>query len=145
MREINGKVYEEKAPHNMEELLEIVTVLRSPEGCSWDRAQTHESMKKCLQDETEEVLQAIDNQDDKNLCEELGDLLLQVLMNAEIARERGVFTFDDVVQQLSEKLIRRHPHVFGDVKRPETPEEGLALWKEIKRKEKEAKKATSES
>lgn len=145
MREINGKVYEEKAPHNMEELLEIVTVLRSPEGCSWDRAQTHESMKKCLQDETEEVLQAIDNQDDINLCEELGDLLLQVLMNAEIARERGVFTFDDVVQQLSEKLIRRHPHVFGDVKRPETPEEGLALWKEIKRKEKEAKKAASES
>lgn len=145
MREINGKVYEEKASHNMEELLEIVTVLRSPEGCSWDRAQTHESMKKCLQDETEEVLQAIDNQDDKNLCEELGDLLLQVLMNAEIARERGAFTFDDVVQQLSEKLIRRHPHVFGDVKRPETPEEGLALWKEIKRKEKEAKKAASES
>ena len=145
MKEINGKVYEEKAPHNMEELLEIVTVLRSPEGCSWDRAQTHESMKKCLQDETEEVLQAIDNQDDKNLCEELGDLLLQVLMNAEIARERGVFTFDDVVQQLSEKLIRRHPHVFGDVKRPETPEEGLALGKEIKRKDKEAKKADSES
>lgn len=139
MREINGKVYEEKAPHTMEELLEIVTVLRSPEGCSWDRAQTHESMKKCLQDETEEVLQAIDHQDDTNLCEELGDVLLQVLMNAEIARERGAFTFEDVVQQLSEKLIRRHPHIFGDVKRPETPEEGLALWREVKRKEKEAK------
>lgn len=145
MREINGKVYEEKAPHTMEELLEIVTVLRSPEGCSWDRAQTHESMKKCLQDETDEVLQAIDNKDDVNLCEELGDLLLQVLMNAEIAKERGVFTFDDVVQQLSEKLIRRHPHVFGDIERPSSPEEGLALWKEIKRKEKEAKKAASES
>ena len=74
-------------------------------------------------DETEEVMQAIDHKDDENLCEELGDVLLQVLLNAEIAKERGAFDFQDVVQGLSEKLIRRHPHVFGDAKRPDTPEE----------------------
>ena len=72
MREINGKVYEEKKPHDMAELLEIVSILRAPDGCPWDRAQTHETMKKCLLDETEEVISAIDKKDDENLCEELG-------------------------------------------------------------------------
>jgi len=145
MREINGKTYIEEAPHDMQELLEIIEVLRSPEGCSWDREQTHESLKKCFMDETEEVMQAIDNQDDENLCEELGDVLLLVLLHTEIAKERGAFTFEDVVQGLSEKMIRRHPHVFGDVKRPETPEESLALWKEVKKKEKEKKKQKTEA
>ena len=98
MREINGKTYIEKEPHDMQELLEIVEVLRSPDGCSWDREQTHESLKKCFMDETEEVMQAIDHKDDENLCEELGDVLLQVLLNAEIAKERGAFDFQDVVQ-----------------------------------------------
>jgi MazG family protein len=140
MREINGKTYIEEAPHDMQELLEIIEVLRSPDGCSWDREQTHESLKKCFMDETEEVMQAIDHQDDENLCEELGDVLLQVLLHAEIAKERGAFTFEDVVQGLSEKLIRRHPHVFGNVKRPETPEESLALWK--KEKEKKQKRSS---
>lgn len=139
MRSINGKIHEENKPHDMEELLEIIAALRSPEGCEWDRAQTHESLKECLTDETQEVLQAIDNEDDDNLCEELGDILLQVLLHCEIAGERGAFTFDDVVQVLSDKMIRRHPHVFGDVKRPETPEESLALWKEVKQKEKQRK------
>lgn len=145
MREINGKTYIEEAPHDMQELLEIIEVLRSPDGCSWDREQTHESLKKCFMDETEEVMQAIDNQDDENLCEELGDVLLQVLLHAEIAKERGAFTFADVVQGLSEKLIRRHPHVFGDAKRPETPEESLVLWKEVKKKEKEKKQQKTEA
>ncbi len=90
-----------------------------------------------MSDETEEVIQAIDNQDDRNLCEELGDVLLQVLLNSEIAKERGVFDFTDVVQNLSDKMIRRHPHVFGDVKTPENGEEALELWREVKRKEKE--------
>lgn len=137
MRRINGKVYEEKKPHDMAELLEIVSVLRGPEGCPWDRKQTHETMKKCLLDETDEVISAIDKKDDENLCEELGDVLLQVLLNCEIASERGAFKFSDVVQTLSEKLIRRHPHVFGDIERPETPEESLALWQSVKKKEKE--------
>ena len=126
MKEHNGKVYIEENKHDFEELKEIVTILRSPEGCSWDRAQTHESMKKCLIDETNEVLTAIENGDYENLCEELGDVLLQVLLHAEIAKENG-------------KLIRRHPHVFGDVKRPETPEESLALWQSVKKIEKERK------
>lgn len=137
MREYNGKTYMENQPHAMEELLEIITILRSPEGCSWDRAQTHESLKKCLEEETGEVLQAVERKDDVNLCEELGDLLLQVLLHCEIARERGAFGFQEVVQVLADKLIRRHPHVFGDVKRPENPEEALALWKDVKRREKE--------
>ena len=136
MREINGKKYEEKGKHDFDELLEIVAILRSPDGCPWDRAQTHETMKKCLIDETQEVIEAIDKSDDGNLCEELGDVLLQVLLNCEIAKERKAFEFSDVVQMLSEKLIRRHPHVFGDIERPKTPEESLSLWKSVKKQEK---------
>lgn len=136
-----NKKYIEGSKHSMEELLEIIHVLRDPnEGCSWDSAQTHETLKKCLQDECEEVFEAIDKNDDENLCEELGDVMLQVLLNAEIASERGAFTFDDVIQGLADKLIRRHPHVFGDEKRPDTPEEALVLWKKVKEKEKQASK-----
>ncbi|MBQ0058977.1 MAG: nucleotide pyrophosphohydrolase [Lachnospiraceae bacterium] len=123
----------------MDELLKLIHVLRSPEGCEWDRAQTHESMKKCLEDETKEVSQAIDNKDDENLCEELGDVLMQVLINCEIASERGAFDFGDVVQVVTDKLIRRHPHVFGNIPKPETKEEVLELWKKIKQREKEVK------
>ena len=138
MRVFNGKVYEEKAPHDFAELVEIVDALRSENGCKWDRAQTHETLKKCLMDESEEVLEAVDNQDDENLCEELGDVLLQVLMNAQIAKERGAFTVDDVIQGITEKLIRRHPHVFGD-EVVENEEQALALWRKFKAKEKEEK------
>lgn len=139
MREHNGKVYIEKEKHDILELKEIVKILRSPVGCEWDRAQTFETMKKCLTDETGEVLDAIDKKDYNNLREELGDVLLQVVMNAELASELGLFNFDDVVQTVAEKLIRRHPHVFGDVPRPTTPEESLALWKSVKKIEKERK------
>ena len=131
----NGKEYIEDMPHDFEELKEIITILRSENGCRWDRAQTLESLKKCLVNETQEVLEAIDNDDHENLCEELGDVLLQVLMQSEIAKENGWFTFDDVVQMLSEKMIRRHPHVFGDAV-ANTPEESLALWRKIKEQEK---------
>ena len=136
MRKFNGKEYIEKDKHDITELIEIVHVLRSPDGCEWDRAQNFSTMKKCLQDETEEVLSAIDNADYKNLQEELGDVLLQVIMNSEIAKEQGLFTIEDVIQTLCEKLIRRHPHVFGDEKKPTTPEEAKALWKMVKQKEK---------
>lgn len=139
MREYNGKVYLEKSQHDISELIEIVKILRSPDGCEWDKAQTFESMKKCLADETEEVLLAIDKKDYENLQEELGDVLLQVVMNSEIAKEQGLFSFSDVVQTLCEKLIRRHPHVFGDVKKPTTPEESLKLWRTVKEKEKASK------
>ena len=139
MHQHNGKIYLEENSHDITELLEVVEILRSPKGCEWDRAQTHQTLKKCLSDEAQEVLEAIDNNDDDNLCEELGDLLLQVVMNAELAKERGAFDFNDVVQMLVSKLIRRHPHVFGEEERPETPEQSLALWKKVKQKEKELK------
>lgn len=132
MREYNGKVYIESEKHDIKELIEIVNILRSPDGCEWDRAQDFNSMKKCLKDETQEVLDAIDKKDYENLKEELGDVLLQVVMNSQIAKEQGLFDFNDVVQMLCEKLIRRHPHVFGDVKKPTTPEESLAIWKSVK-------------
>lgn len=139
MREYNGKKYIEKEKHDVSELIEIVDILRSPNGCEWDRAQDFTSMKKCLTDETGEVLQAIDNKDYKNLREELGDVLLQVVMNSQIASEQGLFDFKDVVQTICEKLIRRHPHVFGDEERPTTPEASLKLWKKVKEIEKASK------
>lgn len=117
------------------DLVEIIAALRAPGGCPWDIKQTHQSLKKCLVEESGEVIDAIDNDDDENLCEELGDVLLQVVMHAQIAAERGSFTIDDVVQGVSEKMIRRHPHVFGNVK-VSSPEESLELWKKIKEQEK---------
>lgn len=122
--------------YTYEELLDIVTELRSDHGCPWDRAQTHESMIKCLREESEEVIQAIHNKDDENLCEELGDVMLQVLMHSQIAAEENRFTIEDVVDMLAKKLVRRHPHVFGEQKAL-TPEEGLASWETVKQKEKE--------
>ena len=139
MREHNGKVYLEKEKHDINELKEIVDVLRSPVGCEWDRAQDFNSMKECLENESQEVLDAIDKKDYQNLKEELGDVLLQVVMNAQIAKEQGLFNFDDVVQVVCEKLIRRHPHVFGDEPRPTTPEESLKLWRKVKEIEKARK------
>lgn len=139
MREHNGKVYIEKDQHDINELVEIVSVLRSPVGCEWDRAQNFDSMRECLKNESAEAIDAIDKKDYKNLQEELGDVLLQVVMNAEIASEKGLFDFNAVVQTLCEKLIRRHPHVFGDEPRPTTPEESLALWRKVKQIEKSRK------
>ena len=124
--------------YTYEELLQIVAELRSDHGCPWDKAQTHESMIKCLRDESEEVVAAIENKDDENLCEELGDVLLQVLMHSQIASEEGRFTIADVVDGLAAKLVRRHPHVFGG-EVAGSPEEGLARWNAIKMKEKEVR------
>ena len=124
---------EQEKRYTYEELLGIVAELRSDHGCPWDKAQTHESMIPCLRDECEEAVE-----DDENLCEELGDVLLQVLMHSQIAAEEGRFTIADVVDGLAAKLVRRHPHVFGDVTAV-TPEEGLASWEAIKKKEKELK------
>ncbi len=124
--------------YSFDDFIEIIAQLRTPDsGCPWDIKQTHESLKKCLIEESGEVIDAIDNKDDANLCEELGDVLLQVVMHAQIAAEDGRFTIDDVIQGVSEKMVRRHPHVFGDVK-VSNSEESLALWKEIKKQEKAA-------
>ncbi len=124
--------------YTYEELLNIVAELRGEHGCPWDKAQTHESLIKCLQEESGEVIEAIQKKDDENLCEELGDVLLQVLMHSQIAAEGQRFSIEDVVDMLAKKLVRRHPHVFGDQKAL-TPEEGLASWEAVKRMEKEAR------
>ena len=120
-------------------MVNIIAELRSDHGCPWDREQTYESLKKCLADETQEVFEAVDRHDTENLCEELGDVLLQVMLNSQIAKEEGAFTIDDVIDGLCQKMVRRHPHVFGDAK-VNTTEEGLALWNEIKAQEKAEKK-----
>jgi len=124
-----------KASVLFEEVNHTLKVLRSPKGCKWDRAQTHETLIKNLREESEEVIKAIQNKDDENLCEELGDLLLQVLFHAHIAQEQKRFTLAQVINGLNKKLLRRHPHVFGN-KKASTPEEALAMWKAIKAKEK---------
>lgn len=121
-----------------ERLVEVMAQLRSSQGCEWDRAQTHESLKPYLIEEAYEVLNAIDAGDDDELKEELGDVLLQVIFHAQIAAERGVFNIRDVIEVLTEKLIRRHPHVFGDAQGY-----SYARWEEIKAKEKGQKKRTS--
>ena len=121
--------------YTFKDLTDITAKLRSENGCTWDRAQTHESLIPCLMEESGEVRDAIVNKDDENLCEELGDLLFQVMIHSQIAAERGAFTVDDVVQGICEKMVRRHPHVFGD-RKVNSPEEALALWQEIKKREK---------
>ena len=124
--------------YTFKDLTDITAKLRSENGCTWDRAQTHESLIPCLMEESGEVRDAIVNKDDENLCEELGDLLFQVMIHSQIAAERGAFTVDDVVQGMCEKMVRRHPHVFGD-RKVNSPEEALALWQEIKKREKSEK------
>ena len=124
--------------HTFEDLKEIVAVLRSEHGCPWDRKQTLESLKPYLLEESGEVLEAIDHHDMENLCEELGDVLYQVVIQSQIASEQGLFTVEDVIDGLCEKMIRRHPHVFGDAV-ADTPEESLDLWNEIKKQEKAKK------
>ena len=109
--------------------------LRSDKGCPWDREQTHESLRPYLIEEAYEVLDAIDAKDDNELKIELGDLLLQVVFHAQLAHEEGLFSIDDVSSAVSEKLIRRHPHVFGDAK-ADTSDQVLTNWEKIKQSEK---------
>lgn len=119
----------------MNEVLAIMRTLRSARGCPWDREQTHASLKQHLIEESYEVLDAIERGDPSHLMEELGDVLLQVVFHAQIAAEAGAFTFDDVARVLAAKLVRRHPHVFGDT-RVSSSKEVLKNWESIKRREK---------
>ena len=125
----------EQKKYTYEDFIEIIRMLRSENGCPWDKSQTYESMKKCLANETEEVFQAIDNQDMDNLCEELGDVLMQVAFHSQIETERGRFTMDDVVDGVTQKLVYRHPHVFGTATAADSAEV-LVNWEILKRKEK---------
>jgi tetrapyrrole methylase family protein/MazG family protein len=114
-----------------ERLATIMATLRGPNGCPWDRVQTHQSIKRNTIEEAYEVASAIEEGDDAKLREELGDLLLQVIFHAQMAKERGAFDLADVVRHLADKLVERHPHVFGE-KRLETPEQALAQWERLK-------------
>ena len=117
-----------------DELVQVMEKLRSKDGCPWDREQSHESLKPYIIEETYEVLDAIDRKDDRELQEELGDLLLQIVFHAQIASEQSRFTMDDVAASIIEKLKRRHPHVFGNVEVKDS-REVLRNWEEIKKQE----------
>lgn len=115
-------------------LIEIIGKLRSPEGCPWDREQTHQSLKRFLLEESYELFEAIDQENPEEIKDELGDVLLQVLLHAQIAKEYGAFDINDVIVNLSDKLIRRHPHVFSDVQ-ADTPDQVVVNWDAIKKTE----------
>lgn len=129
---------EEKKKYSFDDLRGIMCTLRSEHGCPWDKRQTTESMIPYLEEETGEVIEAIHNADTENLCEELGDLLYQIMMFSQIAEEKEEFTIEDVVNGISEKMIRRHPNVFGNLQ-VNTWEDGMDLWNRIKTEEKSKK------
>ena len=133
--------FERKERYNINDLVEIMRLLRAPGGCPWDAEQTHESIKKNLIEETYEVVEAINKQDNELLCEELGDLLMQVVFHACMETEKGVFDFDDVCNGVCQKLVERHPHVFGETKISGV-EDVLTNWDDIKRKSKGQKTTT---
>ena len=130
------------AVSEIQRLREIVAKLRAPDGCPWDREQTHQSLARCLVEETSEVLETIDAGDHEGMQEELGDLLLQVVMHAQLAEEVGSFDLEGVGREINEKLIRRHPHVFGEGADLQSADQVLARWDEIKAAEKAAKGKT---
>lgn len=127
--------------YTYEELLEIIKALRGENGCPWDKVQTHESLKPCMMEEAAELVASIRIYDQTgnpdNMKEELGDVLLQVVMHAQIASEEGLFTMEDVVDEIGRKMVRRHPHVFGTVN-ADTAEEALSNWEDIKKEEKKS-------
>jgi MazG family protein len=118
------------------ELISIIAHLRGPRGCLWDRKQTLSSMVPNIIEEAQEVKEAVQAEDYPNLCEELGDLLMDILMEIQIAHEAGLFDYQQVLSGAKEKFVRRHPHVFGDVI-VNSPEEALLVWKKMKKEEKE--------
>ena len=130
-----------KDKYNMDDLVAIIKVLRAPGGCPWDREQTHESIKKNFIEETYEVVEAINKQSADMLREELGDVLLQIVLHSEMESENGNFTFDDVVNDIVQKLVVRHPHVFGEVVANNTAE-ALNSWDAVKLKTKGQKNQT---
>lgn len=134
-----------KAPENLREfpgLLKVVEFLRGPDGCPWDKEQTHETLTRFAIEEAHELAEAIDSGEQSAIRDELGDLLLQVILHSEIARQEKRFDIFDVIQNLNEKMVRRHPHVFAEVK-ADTAEKVLENWAEIKAKEKAGKKPAS--
>ena len=125
-----------KTRYTWEDLVEIVRLLRGPGGCPWDAEQTHSSIRRNFLEETYEALDAIDRDDPQDLCEELGDVLMQVAMHAQMEAERGRFTMEDVVDGVAQKLVYRHPHVFGGGMTADNSQEVLVNWEILKRREK---------
>jgi XTP/dITP diphosphohydrolase/tetrapyrrole methylase family protein/MazG family protein len=121
----------------IEDLRRTMARLRAPDGCPWDREQTHQTLTRCLIDECSELLDTIDRNDLPHMREELGDVLIQVVFHAQLAAERGDFDFDDVAREINEKLIRRHPHVFGDGQ-ADTSAQVIEVWEKVKAGEKAA-------
>lgn len=132
-----------KSRYGWEDLVEIIRLLRAPGGCPWDGEQTHLSIRRCFLEETYEVLDALDRDDARDMCEELGDVLMQVIFHAQIERERGRFTVDDVIDGIAQKMVYRHPHVFANT-RAGTSDEVLVNWEILKRKEK-GQRSTAEA
>ena len=130
-----------KSHYDINDLVNLMKILRSPNGCPWDREQTHGSIRRNLLEEAFEVAEAIDEGNDENLLEELGDILMQVVFHADIAENSKRFNFDDVADVTCKKLVRRHPHVFGDV-HVEDGKESLLVWDDIKRREKKHETVT---
>ena len=124
----------------LQRLMEIMAHLRGPEGCPWDQEQTHETLTRCLVEEVSETLEAIDEKDMELLEEELGDLLLQVVFHAQIAKENGNFDMEDIARGISDKLVRRHPHVFGHEKGTiDQADQVVDRWEQVKAEEKKQK------
>ena len=120
----------------IDDLRETIARLRAPDGCPWDIEQTHQSLVRCLIDEVSELIDTIDREDYPHMREELGDVLIQVVFHAQIAGERGWFDLDGVAEEVNEKLIRRHPHVFGDSAKLGTSDDVIVKWEQIKAQEK---------
>lgn len=125
---------------NLEKLIEIISILRSENGCEWDRQQTHKTLRPNMLEEAYEAVDAIDDDNIPNLREELGDVLLQVVLHSQIAKDNGEFDIEDVAKELNAKLIHRHPHVFGDQKVSST-QEILDNWEKLKKEEKTYRKS----
>ena len=124
-----------KEKYTFDDFTAIISALLGENGCPWDRAQTHDSVMECLIEECYEVIDAVKDKNDEAFCEELGDVLLQVVFNAEIAKKRNSFAIDGVIDGIAKKMISRHPHVFGTAE-AENKEQVLDIWEENKRKEK---------
>jgi tetrapyrrole methylase family protein/MazG family protein len=139
----SGPVPTSREGNRLLDLVRVVARLRAPDGCPWDRAQTHRSLRRHLLDEAYELLDAIDDGHPQRLKEELGDLLLQAIFHAQMASDEGTFDIDDVAETTLEKLIRRHPHVFADVE-ADTPEQVYANWERLKAEEHEERSPIDE-
>lgn len=132
-----------KEKFDFDDFVKIMERLVAPDGCPWDRVQTHESLKRYMIEECYEAVEAINNRDSVNLCEELGDVLLQVVFHSLLGEKENEFTLDDVVDGVSKKMINRHRHIFGNTE-AETPEDVLKSWDEIKKEEKGYKNNTEQ-